>query len=111
MKLDGAEFAFFPRRERDRGKNVTVLHHWVLHPTGLPILTPLTPTSSGSDPHVPARTRGSQLRLPFPAHHQHVVSRVINLHGDETQPDVRLREATGEAACLAQPPPPEPAAC
>lgn len=61
-------------------------------------------------PLVPTLDVELQLQLLVPVHRQHVVSRVINLHCDETQPDVRIREATGDAACLAQPPPPESAA-
>lgn len=77
---------------------------------GLPFLTSSPPQSPQVViPLIPALDMGLQLRLLFPVHHQHVVSRVINLHCDETQPDVRIREATGEAACLAQPPPPESA--
>lgn len=69
----------------------------------LPHLLPLSQVLVWRFPLVPAPDTGFQLRLLLPAHHQHVVSRVINLHCDETQPDVRLRETTGEAAGLAQP--------
>lgn len=78
----------------------------------MPFLTSSPPPPQSPQvviPLIPALDMGLQLRLLFPVHHQHVVSRVINLHCDETQPDVRIREATGEAACLAQPPPPESA--
>lgn len=99
--------------------NTTVLHHQELCPSPCTPVEPQVcpssplppcPSPCAAIPLAPALDTGLQLRLLFPAHHQHVVSRVINLHCDETQPDVRVREATGEAACLAQPPPPEPAA-
>lgn len=78
--------------------------------TGLPFLMSPHQSPQLVIPLITALDTGLQLWFLFPVHHQHVVSRVINLHCDETQPDVRIREVTGEAACLAQPPPPESAA-
>lgn len=102
---------FSQKRDGDRGKNVAVLHCQVPRPPWTCPASPPPPAGIlGDDSPRPRSDAGLQLRLLFPAHHQHVVSRVINLHGDETQPDVRIREATGEAACLAQPPPLESAA-